>query len=107
MIDGVVSDPLNETKVSSIDNDHEIKPEIAVRRDHGIKQGEQYNRLYSLDVYLADNISLSDQSEDTQGSEEEKSSKIGDPDVPLASDQQRLNRSYGRAVTFLWGRKTL
>ena len=36
MIDGVGSNPLNETNLSSMDNDHEIKTEIAMRRDHGI-----------------------------------------------------------------------
>ena len=28
--------------------------------------------------------------------------QIGDPDVPLTTDQQKLISLYGRAVTFLW-----
>ena len=150
-VNRVRSNPLDETNLSPIANNHEIETEIAMRRDQGIEQGEQDNRLSSLDVNRTDNRAGLDWSEETQRSEEDKPSKIdeaesteapvyyhesgdlfaedieqhlavvpeistateevtiddiqiGDPDVPLTSDQQRLRSLIWKSRHLLMGK---
>ena len=83
-INRVGSTPLDEVNPPSIDNDHGIKAQIAMRGDHRIEQGGQGNRLSSLAVDLADKRSEINQSEETKESEEERSPKFDEAETAEA-----------------------